>query len=160
MGEAVLGLNPLTSYTQAEVNAGRGMGAGDLGTDYLGKKYVFAKASAAVSANRVCLLSDDGTTAQHLTNAQNKIGARLAVATVDVAMGDWGYFQVYGPGLIRVAASTTGGAQLYTTATAGVLGSTSASQDTIGGMSLTTTNGGSEASGLGFINWPLTSAVT
>lgn len=157
---AFLGGNPLTSYTQAEVNAGRGMGAGDRFVDYMGREYIFLKASAAISAARFCALANDNSGAQHLTNAQNASGSRVGVASTDVASGDWGWFQVYGPVSIRVAASTTGGAKLYTTATAGVAGSTAASQDEIAGATLTTTSGGAESSANGFVNYPNVGTLT
>lgn len=156
-----VGANVAQTYTATEVQTGGvAWGLGDRYTAFDGKEYVFCLTTGAVSAARAVLFANDYSGCAHLTASGNNSGGKVGIAVADVASGSYGWFQVYGPASIRVAASCVGGAKLYTSATAGVLDDTSASQDEVLGVSLTTTVGGAEATAAGALNYPMVSIIT
>ena len=73
-------------------------------------------------------------------------GSRFGAAQAVMATGDYGWFQIYGKGSLRLLASCVKGTRLNTTATAGALDDDGgASQKAISGIVLQTTVGGSAA---------------
>lgn len=170
----IAGIDPTFSQTSAEASSqGVKFGAGQLGynsTSQGPKGYIWAKAGAAITGDGyVCILTatpTGGWVANMITttNAGGGTGAGklIGVCRSTVAGGlttdSYGWFQVYGQGTVRVAASAAAYTQLYTTATAGVLNTTSTAGITRG-IVINTANGGSEANVQGVINNPITTTA-
>lgn len=84
-----------------------------------GSLFVYGLAGAAFALGQVGVLSA-GWTATLVTTAASPFGNRLAVAPVDIASGQYGWFQYGGVcPAIQVAASCAANVRLNTTATAG-----------------------------------------
>jgi hypothetical protein len=116
------------------------------------KLYIYGRAAAAITGRGYAVV-EQGTpyTFAHITTAntapgQFGHGSRVAVAQAALATNEYGWFQVYGKGPLRTAASTAKGTRLNTTATAGVVESAgTAGSRAINGIVLGTATGGAEA---------------
>lgn len=132
------------SNTFSTLDEGKGFGLGDLITTHDGKAYVFARANGAVTgAGYVCFI-DASLDATMISTSNDAYGQRIGVAMAAFADNDYGWFQIGGPCVVRVAASAAANARLNTTATAGQLDDDgTAGAFPITGLALTTANGGS-----------------
>lgn len=82
-------------------------------------------------------------------------GFHVGVGRAAVAASGYGWVQVYGPGVVRVAASAALGTLLNSTGTAGQIDDdATAGAEIVDGIVLTTANGGSAGTAAGVMNWP------
>lgn len=121
---------------------------------YQGSLFIYAQAASGqtiVPGDVVAVVDATFQTSQ-LTKALADALNRIAVAPVapsgstahtNITAGQWAWFQIYGqiPG-VNCAATTTQDVALYTTAVAGRVNSTSASQTLIRGLKINTTTVG------------------
>jgi hypothetical protein len=136
---------------------GKTFALGDRAEDYLGKQYVYVKASSAVAQYDVCTIDPAtySTTVAPLGTANDARGNLVGVAPVAIASGSYGWLQIYGACTMNVKASCAANVRLNTTATAGSPdddGTTGAMA--IDGLYLTTARGGTDGSAPGVCNYP------
>ncbi len=112
------------------------------------QEFVYGKAAAAITGVGYLAGEQTGFTFTMLTTANSAegtmgFGTRIGAAPAAMAMGDYGWFQVYGKGSVRTLASAAKGTRLNTTATAGVPDDdgTAASRSLLGIVLLTATGG-------------------
>lgn len=121
-------------------------------------EYVFVLAASTVTLGQVGYLDTSWNfTPLTTTNAAGVSGQLVAVASqVGIPSGSYGWVQTKGlcPAILG-AASTTANAQLYTSATAGQITSTSSGNVALNGIILTTAvGGGGAATAVGLLNNP------
>ncbi len=131
-------------------------GATVLGT--LDGKWVYATAAAVQATGDVCILTKTFQAIGLLSsNAAAHYGEPLGVAMTATTTGQFAWYQTNGasPG-ISVLASTAPNVILYTTATAGRLGSalTTGASSTIQGIVTTTTSASTAGTYPGILNTP------
>lgn len=151
-----VGAKPDDTYTSSQMTqSGKGFGLGDRFTDNDGKEWVFVQASGAITgAGYICII-DETYQAAMLSTSNDARGDICGVPAVAFADDDYGWLQVKGPCVIRVAASAAANVRLNTTATAGQIdddGTAGAMQ--VQGAYLTTANGGAAATAAGILNYP------
>ena len=110
---------------------------GQRGKDDQGHEYIYVKAESAIDRYDVCAVYEDHDASPILASNSDK-GDRAAVA-VDLAVpsGHYAWLSLYGKGLVKAKASCARHVTLYTSATAGFLDDTTASQEKITGIYLT-----------------------
>jgi hypothetical protein len=115
------------------------------------QEFVFGRANGAVTGLGYVCLEQTGfdfvmaTLTTSAPGAQGP-GTRVAVAQAALADNEYGWFQIYGKGSVRTAASAAIGTRLNTTATGGQVDDDgTASSEQIVGMVLMTATGGSAA---------------
>lgn len=113
-----------------------------------GSIWTYVQANGAVTAYD-CVCIDENFQAAACTKALVDAGHGIGFAQAAFADNEYGWVATHAPGnaSVRVAASCAADVQLYTTATAGVLDDTSASQTIIRGVVLVAagTSGGVSA---------------
>lgn len=120
-----------------------------------GSEWMFVQANGAVTgAGYVCTV-DETFQAAMLSTSNDAGGDLVGVAGVAFADNDYGWVQVLGACVVRVAASAAANVGLNTTATAGQLDDdgTAGSFDILG-LVLTTANGGSAGTAAGMLSYP------
>lgn len=123
-----------------------------------GAEYVFVKATAAITQYNILGVSQSGSTtsstatftAAPLTKALADAGAALAVAQIAIADTYSAWVQVKGPTSLTVKNACLPSVPLYTSASAGMLDDTSASQTRIYGIRIEKT---ATASGAAKVAW-------
>lgn len=124
------------------------------------KGYVYVQANGAITGTGyVCDIdssSGDAAMCTTTTTAPGTgAGKLVGVARTAFADNEYGWLQIYGPGLVRVAASAAAYTILNSTATAGQIDDdATASSEVINGIVLDTANGGAAGTVAGFLNWP------
>lgn len=137
---ANFGIAYTTSTTDGIDNAPIQPGTQVFGTD--GSTWEFVQAATTINLND-CVVLDSGSNASQITKAlADTYSYRLGFANgIAIASGSWGWVSTQGQSLkVNVLTGTSANAALYTTATAGVLSSTSTSQDLVTGVTVTTAN--------------------
>lgn len=125
-------------------------GLGDLHTDYRGYKWVYVKASSAISAYAyVCV--DEAGAALNGTKALVDAGYQVAVAPAAFSADDYGWVQISGVCTMLTAGSVAADTSIYTSATAGQVDDSSTSQTQLAGVVLTAATSTAGASGAAFI---------
>ncbi len=139
---------------------GKSFSLGDREEDDLGNEFIYVQASGAVTAaGYVCIVSADHVAAM-VSTSNDLEGGLLAVAPVAFADGDYGWMQVYGTCVVRVAASCAANVPLNATATAGQLdddGAVSALR--ADGIYLTTARAASAGTAPARLNWPIMAPI-
>lgn len=144
----------------ADLDEGKGFGLGDRTTDSVGKEYVYVQADGAITAAGYVVVIDENYQAAMLSTSNDARGDLVGVAPAAFADNEYGWVQVKGPCVIRVAASCAANARINTTATAGQLDDDGTSGAfPVQGAYLTTANGGSAATAAGILNYPFMDAV-
>jgi hypothetical protein len=139
----------------ASLTDGTSFGLGDRFTTQDGREYVYVQANGAVTGAGYVVVVDEDYQAALLSTSNDARGDLVAIAPAAFADNDYGWVQVKGPCVIRVAASCAANARVNTTATAGQVdddGTTGAFE--ILGAVLTTANGGSAGTAAGILNYP------
>ena len=154
MSSAVIGAAPTQTVASTETYTGKMFGLGDRRSDG-GKEWVFVQANGAITAaGYVCQIDEDYQAAMVSTTG-DAIGDLIGVAGVAFADNDYGWLQVAGPCVVRVAANAAANVRLNSTATAGQLDDDgAASAMAIDGLVLTTANGGSAATAAAVLSFP------
>lgn len=156
----IIGINPTEVISDQGVTEGRGYKVGTRGVDIDGKEYVWVHASGAVTAAGYVVQLDESYEAAMVSTSTDAIGDLIGVATAAMADNDYGWVQVWGVCVVRVAASAGANVRLNSTATAGQLdddgGSTAMAID---GLVLTTANGGAAATAAAVVNYPIIVSV-
>ena len=111
-----------------------GVGESHIGSN--GSEWVYCKSTAAVSSGSFCNIGSDGTltpiTGALLTTASTGIGPRFGWVQTAWTSSQYGFVAVRGAKLlVRIAGSAGANAVLYTTDTAGCLGTSTASASQI-----------------------------
>lgn len=122
------------------------------GTEALGVngiQFVYVLAATVININE-CVCIDKGFNASEATTALASTGEyRPGFAQVAIPSGSYGWVALNGSGiLVSMAASCTKDSALYTTATAGVLGTTSGGQTLVAGVYAITTTVGAASVGI------------
>lgn len=120
-----------------------------------GTEWMFVQANGAITgAGYVCTV-DETFQAAMISTSNDAGGDLVGVAGTDFADNDYGWVQVLGACVVRVAANAAANVGLNTTATAGQLDDdgTAGSFD-INGLVLTTANGGAAATAAAMLNYP------
>lgn len=124
------------------------------------KGYVYVQANGAITGTGyVCDIdssSGDAAMCTTTTTAPGTgAGKLVGVARATFADNEYGWLQVYGPGVVRVSASAAAYTLLNSTATAGQLDDdATAGAEIIDGIVLDVANGGAAGVVAGFLNWP------
>lgn len=157
----ITGIDPTQSYTSAQLTEGRGFAEGNRGVTSNGKEFVFVKASASIGQYDVVTFDETwNTTVAPVSTSNDARGDKIGVAAANIASGEYGWLQVYGPCTMNVKASAVANTRLNTTATAGYPdddGTSGAFQ--LEGIYLTATRTASDGSAAGILNYPITGAV-
>ena len=152
----ILGLDPTEVYASTdtpehEVNTIIFDGAGN------GYRFVKGGASTAIGANDVCIINESGeafdvTATLSAPGVGQGLPAGVALATI--AVGGWGWLQVYGVvSAINVGTSCAVHTQLTTSATAGqVDDATTAGLEVVEGLTTTAAEASNVAAGIA--SWP------
>ena len=112
------------------------LGQVETGTD--GSRWIYVQASGAITAYDAVAI-DENYQAAALTKTLADAGHRIGFAQVAFTDNDYGWVALEGSNIsVRVAVSCAADVSLYTTATAGVLDDTSASQTKISGAVIVT----------------------
>ncbi len=138
-------------------------GLGDIGANVTSNGtqiYMYVRASGAITgAGYVVDIDGSAFTAVQTTTTTaapgTGTGKSVGVAPLAFASGDYGWVQVYGAGVVRVAASCAAYTRLNSTATAGQIDDdATVGARVIDGIVLDVANGGSAGTVAAWINWP------
>lgn len=155
-----IGLDVLNTLTSAQLDEGKGFALGDRSQNADGKEYVYVQANGAITGAGYVVVIDETYQAAMLSTSNDARGDLVGVAPVAFADDDYGWIQVKGPCVIRVAASAAANARLNTTATAGQIDDDGTSTAfSLEGIYLTTANGGAAATAAGILNYPIIGVV-
>ncbi|UGQ44969.1 hypothetical protein [Massilia endophytica] len=153
----IFGIDPTKTSTTAEFDVGQiGFNTSSDGA----KGYMYVQANGAITGDGyVCdidVSSFDAAMSTTTTTAPGTgQGKPVGIARVAFADNDYGWVQIYGVGVVRVAASCAAYTALNSTATAGQIDDdATAGAEVIEGVILDAANGGSAGTVAGFINWP------
>lgn len=152
-----MGIDPTVTATTPEFTPGT-LGANLTSAGI--KVYIYVQANGAITADGyVCDIDGSNFDAAMSTTTTTApgTGAGKSVGVARAAFADnaYGWLQVYGPGLVRVAASAAAYTILNSTATAGQIDDdATAGAEVIDGIVLDAANGGSAGTAAGWINWP------
>jgi hypothetical protein len=141
------GINPKLTYV-ASLEAPIPFVVGTRGMDELGREYVFASTTAALTLGDVVLLplGNSGSAVALTTTAavggyNRQVG--VAVATFAAAAAGTGFWaQTLGAGNARAATAALVAIPMYTSATAGALDDTAAANNLVRGVTFTTAPSG------------------
>lgn len=126
-------------------------------------EFLFVKASAAVAAGDVVIISSTAFTAAGITTSNATFGSLVGVAIVALASGSYGWVQRSGQVTtgFNVAASCSPNVQLATTTTTGVIDDAVTTGNVkISGIATTTTNAVASAqTEPGILNYPVVIAA-
>ncbi len=154
----VTGVDPTVTGADAVHGLGtRGMNVTSAGTkEYI---YVQADASGITGDGYVCVVDTSSFQADMVDTTASApgtgAGKPVGVARAVFAASEYGWLQIYGAGLVRVAASAAAYTHLNTTATAGQLDDdATAGAEVIDGIALDAANGGSAGTAAGWMNYP------
>ncbi len=157
MAHQLIGTQPTEVILAGQAPQGKSFGLGDRYTDFAGREFVYAQASAAITANFVCIITE-AYIATMVTTANSLYGTAIGVCnSADaLATGDQAWFQVKGPVAgIQVLASAAANVRLNTTATAGALDDDgTASSKSILGIALTTARAASAGLAPAILSYP------
>jgi len=132
-----------TRTTNNPTDGGQGVALGSRVVAANGNEFIYVQAGAAI-AQFDAVAVDESFAARPLTKALADAGEKICLAQVAFANTAFGWVQTRGLGRVNVSASVAADVLLYTTATAGRLSSTSASQTLVRGLVLTTARGGTD----------------
>lgn len=141
-----MGVDLNNTFTATDTSAGNSgydnppHAPGDIALGNNGTRWMYVLAATAININEV-LCIDKGGSASEATTALASTGEYIpGFAQIAIASGSYGWVALNGTGLlVSMAASCTKDSALYTTATAGVLGTTSSSQTLLAGVYADTT---------------------
>lgn len=126
------------------------------------QEFVYGRASGAVTgAGYVCLEATgfDFVMATTTTSAPGSSGpgSRVGVAQAALADNEYGWFQIYGKGSVRTAASAAKGTRLNTTATGGQLDDdgTAGAEQILGVVLMTASGGAAETNADAMLSYPV-----
>ena len=140
----------------ASTTDGKSFGLGDRHVAHDGKEYVYVQASGAITGAGYVVSIDEDYQAAMLSTSNDAKGDKVGVAPAAFADNDYGWVQIYGPCVIRVAASAAANARLNSTATAGQIDDDgTAGALPVEGAVLTTANGGSAGTAAGILTYPI-----
>ena len=148
--DGVVDVNLITPTTDAKQELGFRV-VGNDGSDWI---YVQADAAGITGAG-YCVLVDEAFAADMIdtTNSAAGFGQFVGVAPAVFAANEFGYVQISGVAIVRVAASAAANTALNTTATAGQLDDDAGTgAEVVTGVTLTTANGGSAATAAAVLN--------
>lgn len=124
------------------------------------KGYMYVKASGAITGDGY-VVDIDGSSFEAVMSTTTTTapgtgqGKAVGVARCAVTSGDYAWVQIYGAGVVRVAASAAAYTNLNSTATAGQIDDdATAGSEVIEGVVLDVANGGAAGTAAGFINFP------
>lgn len=123
-----------TSATNSPDYPGLPFVAGSRASATNGAEYMFVTASSAITANQCVAVSETDATAAPVTKALADGGSIIGVAPVAIASGSSGWVLVNGAASITLKNACLPSVPLYTSATAGALDDTSASQTRVYGI--------------------------
>ncbi len=132
----VIGGKDNSTITSAELTQGKGFTVGNRRTDESGQAWVYIQASASLTAYDAVAIQADYK-AKQLTIDVGKEAVEVGFVQVAFEVGDYGWAQVTGRPLIRLAADCDKELALYATTTGGVLDDATTST-MIGGVVCTT----------------------
>ena len=92
---------------------------GSVGTDEDGKVYIYLHAGERCREGRGCRIHTSHSDARLLSTNNDRVGDRFGVPQVEVPDDKYGWFQVYGEGVLSVAGATNSHTQLRTSGNAG-----------------------------------------
>ena len=116
----VIGGKDNSTITSAELTQGKGFTVGNRRTDEAGQQWVYIQASASLTQYDAVAIKANYKGLQ-LTLDGAKAAIEVGFAQVAFDVGDYGWVQVTGRPLIRLAADCDKELALYATATGGVL---------------------------------------
>lgn len=136
----------------------------DKHTDEDGRGWLYVQASGAIVINAACVITEAGQAAEaSVTTTATARGDAVGIATAAFADNEYGWLAVYGTGtdiLVLVAASAAANVPLNSTATDGTLDDDATSgAETIDGLVIITTDGGSGSAIQAELNWPTVGAT-
>lgn len=153
MAHAVTGLLGVDLDDSPTTSAGFALGTTIYTND--GGSYQYVQCATAVTQYHVVGIDEDYKISP-LTKTIADDGWRIGVASQSgFAADDFGWVQLTGTTTLKVLGSCAADVTLYTTATAGALDDTSASQTNIDGIVITTTNSTTAAANVeAILSWP------
>jgi hypothetical protein len=140
------------------LTSGKTFSPGDLAEDYLGKQYVYVKASATIGQYDVVTFDETYvTTVAPVSTSNDARGDKLGVAPAAIASASYGWVQIYGPTTFKTASACAANVELTTTGTGGTLDdATTASLIVADGIFVTTAHSASvAAAAAGILNFPM-----
>ncbi len=135
----------VSSSTNSPDNPGPPFSVGYRVTATNGSQWVFIKASSAIAINNAVGIDQTTFFGVPLTKALADAGALIGIATSAIGSGVYGWVQLSGPASVTLKNACLPSVPLYTTASAGMLDDTSASQTRVYGIrsEVTSTSSGS-----------------
>lgn len=134
----MIGFNPTAVLTSAEINAGKGHQLGTVTEGVDGKRYIFAKTTAATILQYAAVGISEDYVAQELTTALASDNYKIGIANVEFpAATSYGWFQIYGKTQVRHVTTVTADAVVKTTTTAGSVDSGTTAGVAIRGLVIT-----------------------
>jgi hypothetical protein len=120
-----------------------------------GDEWIYVQADGAITAAGYVVKIDETFQAALVTTSNDDEGDLVGVANDAFADNDFGWVQIKGACVIRVAASAAANTELNTTATGGQLDDdATVTARKIRGAYLTTANGGAAATAAGYLHYP------
>jgi hypothetical protein len=116
----VIGGKDNSTITSAELTQGKGFTVGNRRTDEAGQTWIYVQASASLTQYDAVAIKANYKALQ-LTLDGAKAAVEVGFAQVAFEVGDYGWVQITGRPLIRLAADCDKELALYATATGGVL---------------------------------------
>jgi hypothetical protein len=133
---------PYSGVNLTVVNTTADFPVGTIVTGTNSSLWEYVKAETADVAQYAAVAINGSGNAQNCTTAIAATSRKIGFAQVAIACGSYGWVARMGVGLtVKIAASATANAQLYTTATAGTLDSTKVTAGGLGGVFLGNTAG-------------------
>lgn len=159
MSDQIIGALPTATIAASALTQGGGFGLGDRRASN-GKEWVYVQADGAITGDGYVCQIDENYQAVMVSTSVDAIGDLIGVANVAFADNDYGWLQVRGPCVARVAASCGANVLLNSTATAGQIDDDGGSTGmAIQGLVLTTANGGSAGTAAAMLNYPVIASV-
>lgn len=151
-------MSAIIGISKAEVTASTAVPAFRLGSrggyddpTYGYQEFIYGRANGTITGAGYACTETTGfdftlATVTQTTPGTAGPGTRVGIAQAAMTDNQYGWFQVYGKGSLRTAASAAKGTRLNTTATGGVLDDDgTAGSESVLGVVLSTATGGAEA---------------
>lgn len=135
----------VSSSTNSPDNPGPPFTVGTQAFGTLGSKWIFVKAASAITISQVVGVDQTTSFAAPLTKAMADAARLIGIAPTAIGSGVYGWIQLTGAGSATLKNACLPNVPLYTTASAGMLDDTSASQTRVYGIrsQVTATSSGS-----------------
>jgi len=130
------------------------------------QEFIWMKAAATITAIGSLCVEQTGWIMQMIdttivaAGGLGGPGSRCGAAQAALAIGDYGWFQIYGRGSLATSAAAAKGTKLYASATAGAVSTTAGTSTSVEGLTLLTATGGAVTGADAAFSYPHTGLIS